>query len=203
MEYRAVLIDPPWEFRVYSAKGKGRSAESHYPTMTLDALKALNIAPILAPDCAVFVWVTWPVLFEAKALAEAWNLEYKTCAFNWVKLNKMQRDTAFTGMGYWTRSNSEPCLLFTKGKPKRKSKAVKQLLLEWTGGLFPETLATPIGEHSQKPEVVYQRIEQLVGGDSFCELFARQPRKGWTTLGNEIDGLDIQEAINREAERGK
>ena len=29
------------------------------------------------------------------------------------------------GLGFWTRSNSEVCLIGTKGHPKRVSKAVK------------------------------------------------------------------------------
>ena len=32
-KYRILYADPPWEYFTYSKTGKGRSAESHYPTM--------------------------------------------------------------------------------------------------------------------------------------------------------------------------
>jgi len=199
MRYPTVLLDPPWAFKVYSdATGHGRSAERHYSTMTLDALKAMPIPALMADDCAVFMWATWPTLPQALELGAAWGLTYKTCAFNWVKMCRLQTDKPFTGMGYWTRSNSEPCLLFTKGHPKRQSKAVSQIVLEWTDdwfGLETETLATPLQAHSQKPNAIYSRIEALVAGP-YCELFARRPWAGWDVYGNEIDGLDIADAIS-------
>jgi N6-adenosine-specific RNA methylase IME4 len=46
------------------------------------------------------------------------------------------------------------------------------------------TLA-PVGEHSVKPDEAFKRIERLYPGP-YLELFARQPREGWTVWGNEI-----------------
>lgn len=198
VRYNTLLIDPPWRFEAWDKDtGQSRSAESHYPTMTPDELKALPVPSLMADDCAVFMWATWPVLPQALALGEAWGLTYKTCAFNWIKLNKMQTDQPFTGMGYWTRSNSEPCLLFTKGSPRRLSKAVPQVMLEWTGGMFQtETIATPIQAHSQKPNAIYSRIEALVDGP-YCELFARRPWPGWSRWGNEVDStVTLETAVS-------
>ena len=49
--FGALYIDPPWRFEVWSkATGQGRSAESHYPTMTPDKLKALPIPALIAAD---------------------------------------------------------------------------------------------------------------------------------------------------------
>lgn len=185
--YAAILIDPPWEFKVWNKDtGSERSPSAHYPTMTLDDLKALPVQNLLADDCAVFMWATWPTLFDAVELASAWGLKYKTCAFNWVKMNKVQTDKPFTGMGYWTRANSEPCLLFTKGKPQRVSKAVQQIMLEWED-FETETLATPIRRHSQKPDEIYGRIEALVSGP-YLEMFARQKfSDAWDVWGNEVE----------------
>ena len=44
-----------------------------------------------------------------------------------MKTNKSEG--YFTGMGYWTRSNPEMCLLGTRGKPKRLDMSVKQLVV--------------------------------------------------------------------------
>lgn len=78
------------------------------------------------------MWGVWPKLFEAKTVMDGWCFEFKTCAFVWVKTNKrMNPDQAsffptdsfnsFWGMGWWTRANTEFCLLGTRGKPKRES----------------------------------------------------------------------------------
>lgn len=200
MKYAAIYIDPPWKYKVWSEPGSGRGglAVEHYDLMEIEEIIAIPIPDLMDKHCAVFMWSTWTHLPEAFQVGAAWGLTYKTCAFNWVKLNKMQRDTPFTGMGYWTRANSEPCLLFTKGSPHRKSKDVPQMLIDWQGGLFDdfetETIATPIGRHSEKPQAIYERIEALVPG-AYCEVFARKVRPGWDVYGNEIDGRDIREAI--------
>ena len=38
-KYQIIYADPPWNYKVYSKKGLGRSAESHYPTMSIDVYK--------------------------------------------------------------------------------------------------------------------------------------------------------------------
>ena len=102
-----------------------------------------------------------------------WGFTYKTCGFNWVKRNK-KSNTFFFGMGYWTRANSELCLIGTKGTIKRKSNKVFQIV------------DTPIEEHSKKPDVVRDRIVELVGDIPRIELFARQTANNWDCWGNEI-----------------
>jgi N6-adenosine-specific RNA methylase IME4 len=199
-KYGAIMIDPPWQFRVWSKDtGHGRSAESHYPTLDLDEMKKLPMSQLFADDCAVFMWSTFPTLPEALKLGAAWGLTYKTCAFTWIK-RTVTGNAWFTGMGYWTRSNPEPCLLFTKGNPKRKSKGVMQLIVE-NGSQLPlfeieetEAIVSPIMGHSTKPDEAYRRIEQLVNGD-YLDVFARRNRKGWDAIGNEIDGQDIRDVL--------
>lgn len=85
--------------------------------------------------------------------------------------------TPQVGMGYWTRSNTEPCLLATRGKPKRLHADVRQGII------------APRREHSRKPDGIHDRIERLVGGP-YAELFARQSRPGWDTWGNETTKFD-------------
>ncbi|MGH8580658.1 MAG: MT-A70 family methyltransferase [Gammaproteobacteria bacterium] len=46
-------------------------------------------------------------------------------------------------------------------------------------------LCAPRGGHSRKPEAFYQRVESLCPG-SKLELFARRPRTGWSSWGDEI-----------------
>src|SRR3974377_675831 len=87
-----VLCAPPWTFRVYSGKGKARSAERHYDTMTIADITALPVGAHAADDCCLFLWTSWPLLPEALAVMGAWGFAFKTCAFDWVKANNTQID---------------------------------------------------------------------------------------------------------------
>ena len=100
-KYSVIYAYPPWRYRVYSKKGLGRSAESHYPTMSLEDIKALPIGELAAKDCVLFMWITFPCMQEALQVLEAWGFEYKTTAFVWIKQNRVS-DGLFWGMGYWT-----------------------------------------------------------------------------------------------------
>lgn len=171
-------MDPPWQFKVYSDKGQGRSAERHYQTMTMEEIKNLPVCDLADKDCAMFMWTTLPVLKESFSVLERWGFEYKTVAFVWIKKNR-KADSLFWGMGYWTRSNAEVCLLATRGNPKRLAANVHQVII------------SRIEEHSRKPEEARSRIEQLMGDVPKIELFARRKAVGWDVWGNEVES-DIQ-----------
>ena len=64
-KYQVIYADPPWKYYVYSKKGLGRSAEHHYPTMSIDEIKKLPIQEIAEKDCMLFLWVTFPTLLES------------------------------------------------------------------------------------------------------------------------------------------
>jgi len=182
--YAAILCDPPWQFNVWSRDtGLGRSAEAHYRTVSTDALCALPVADLAAPDCCLFLWATWPTLPDALRLGAAWGFEYKTLAFDWLKRSR-QGTSWHVGLGFWTRANSEPCLLFTKGSPVRKSKGVRQLIVDvGQESLFPPIIDR-ITVHSAKPLEAYSRIMALVEGP-YLEMFARNAYPGWDAWGNE------------------
>ena len=42
-KYNIIYADPPWAYKVWSKKGNGRSAESHYSTMSIEDIKALPV----------------------------------------------------------------------------------------------------------------------------------------------------------------
>ena len=81
--------------------------------MSIDELCALPVPELAAKDCALFLWATFPQLPEALRLIRAWGFRYRTVAFVWLKRNR-KSPSWFYGMGYWTRSNAEICLLATK-----------------------------------------------------------------------------------------
>ena len=173
-KYKVIYADPPWQYHAYTKKEGGRSAASHYPTMNLEDIKKLPIADLADKDCALFMWVTLPCLREGLSVLDVWGFQYKTIAFVWVKMNK-KADSLFWGMGYWTRSNVEFCILATRGRPKRVSAGVHQVIM------------THIEEHSKKPQEARLRIEKLMGDVPRIELFARQKSEGWDVWGNEVE----------------
>jgi N6-adenosine-specific RNA methylase IME4 len=178
-KFSVIYADPAWTYKVWSKKGEGRTAASHYDVMALNDIKRLPVAKLADKDCALFMWATYPNLKEAFEVLEAWGFTYKTVAFTWVKKNKVS-DSWFWGMGYWTRANAEICLLATKGKPKSVSRSVHQVV------------DARIERHSKKPDEVRERIVKLMGDVPRVELFARQRCDGWAAWGNEVsDGEAI------------
>jgi N6-adenosine-specific RNA methylase IME4 len=183
--FRAGVIygDPPWPFETYSVQGRQRSPDRNYDTMTLKAIKALPIAPLAAENCALLLWGVWPKLPGVLEVITAWGFEYKTVGFVWVKTTKnaevitLDGDGLHWGMGFATRSNTEPCLYARRGRPRRLSAGVH------------EAIIAPVGEHSAKPDKAHRLIERLYPGP-YLELFARRPRDGWMTWGNEIPAAE-------------
>ncbi|MCU6718617.1 MT-A70 family methyltransferase [Porcipelethomonas ammoniilytica] len=187
-KYSIIYADPPWRYKVYSKKGLGRSAESHYPTMELEDIQALPVGELADTDCVLFMWTTIPLLKDCFSVMKAWGFEYKTVAFVWIKQNR-KSDSLFWGMGHWTRANAEFCMLATKGRPKRKSAGVHQVII------------SHIEEHSKKPDIVRHKIIELVGDLPRVELFAREKADGWDAWGNEVD-CDIEIEGYRERSGG-
>lgn len=167
--FACILADPPWNFRTWSKRGRGRSADRHYRVMALERIKAMNIPA--KKNAVLFMWATWPNLLDALQVIESWGFTYKTLGFVWMKQTKTGK--LHWGLGYWTRANSEFCLLATRGNPRRKRADVHQVIIE------------PVREHSRKPDCIYERIEQLVPGP-YLELFSRRRRRGWTSKGDEV-----------------
>lgn len=171
-KYGVILADPPWLFKTYSPKGEGKSAQRHYPCMTTTEICDLPIADVAAPDCALFLWATWPMIFDAQKVIESWGFRYSGLAWEWIKRNDRTGKYAFGG-GYGTRKNLEPLLLARRGKPVIKRRDVRDFM-------FSERR-----EHSRKPDETFDRIESMFDGP-YIELFSRESRSGWDAFGNEV-----------------
>jgi N6-adenosine-specific RNA methylase IME4 len=193
-DYGAILIDLPWPYDTYSAKGEGRSAKRHYPTMTLEEIKALPIAAYAAHDCWLFNWCPAPSTKFLIEVMEAWGFRFSGLAFSWIKTTKRAVVTPFAvtaapgamgpwhmGLGHTTRANIELCWLGSRGQPRRLDKGVRELIV------------APMREHSRKPDEIYGRIERYCAGP-YLELFARQRWPGWSSWGNQIDKFRIGDA---------
>ena len=183
-KYNIIYADPPWSYRDYTSKAvaeKNLNANSKKSVvMKYDVMKTTNICElpigdIAAEDCILFMWVTMPKLNEVFDVIKAWGFKYSTVGFTWIKKNKKNKDSNFWGMGRWTRSNAELCLIGIKGKPQRVSASVHSVI------------ESCIEEHSKKPAIVRDKIIELCGDLPRIELFARQNAEGWDCWGNETD----------------
>ena len=169
-KYNIIYADPPWS---YHGTPPQRAKVPHYKVMDMDDICSLPVIDIAADDCILFMWATYPKIDQGLRVIKEWGFEYKTCGFTWIKKNK-KADSFFWGMGMWTRSNAEVCLIGTRGKPKRHSASVHQVVYE------------RIREHSRKPDCVRDKIVELCGDLPRIELFARQKTSGWDVWGDEV-----------------
>lgn len=182
--YSLAVIDPPWKWQKWT-QGHG---ERQIPYLTMDTaqLATLPIGNILAPNAVVMLWVIDSMLPQAMQCLTAWGLTYKTVGIYWTKVRPSGRE--HMGLGYYTRANPEQCWIATKGAGiPRVSKAVRR----W--------LHAPSGAHSAKPDVFYDRMEELFGDVPRVDVFGRKARSGWDVIGDAIDGRDIRDVLRDHA----
>jgi len=171
-QYDVILADPPWPYNFSGTRNE--KTPDDYPTMAINEI--CNLSVPARETASMYLWVTWPLLFEAEKVIKAWGFEYITIGWVWVKANKSGFGF-FTGMGTYTRSNTEPCLFCARGETMKVANHGIQSLIY-----------SPIREHSRKPDEQYVKIEKLYPQASYLELFARKKRKGWDVFGNEVSG---------------
>jgi N6-adenosine-specific RNA methylase IME4 len=173
--FNVIYADPPWRYE--NILPEWGPAQLHYPTLTLERLCALEIPA--TSDAVLFLWVTNPFLRSALELVDAWGFEYKTNMV-WVKTH-----LKYPGSGFYVRGRHELLFICTKGSfvPDQTGKEPIGSVIE-----------APVGEHSQKPVVVYDIIEKMYPQGQYLELFARNRRKGWKSWGNEIEERQRQVA---------
>lgn len=175
-KYKVIMADPPWAYNQQGKTGRGVAA-NNYPTMTTEDICKLPIRDIATDDAICFMWATFPNIAAALKTMENWGFEYKTAAFVWVKKNK-KSNTNFWGMGAYTRANAEVCLLGISKNTKAKQAVINN-------GVH-QIIESPIEMHSKKPDIVRDKIIELLGDVPRIELFARQTAHGWDSWGNEI-----------------
>lgn len=182
-KYSIIYADPPWSYNDKAMQRGG--AERHYKTMSINDICRIPVHEMTQDNAILFIWTTFPKIFETEKVIDMWGFDYKTVGFVWVKTNQREKvdqlsflpkDSfdSFWGMGRWTRANAEICLIATKGRPKRESASVHQIIYE------------PIKKHSRKPNEARKRIIQLCGDLPRLELFAREKKEGFDVWGNEL-----------------
>ena len=168
MRYEIIYADPAW-----TMKEPHEEYGTPYGTMTDAEIIALPVSEIADKNSVLLMWTISSKLPIAIEAIKQWGFEYKTIAFTWIKTSKK------TGMpncrlSPYTLGATEICLLAMRGRIKRSSFRVRQVLL------------SPREAHSKKPDDIRERIVELFGNRRRIELFARQKHEGWDAWGDEI-----------------
>jgi N6-adenosine-specific RNA methylase IME4 len=168
-KYNVLLADPEWEFKVWSEKGKDRSAENHYNVSALPVIKSRPVEKISADDAVLFLWATVPMLPQALEVMTSWGFFYVS-HFIWHK-DKF-------GTGYWNRNRHELLLVGTRGHIPAPS----------MGTQYSSCIGATVGKHSEKPRVFYDMIDEYFPDLPKIELNCRgKPRPGWDGWGAETE----------------
>ena len=220
-----VYADPPWAYKQTVKQGslKRKNGTLLYPSMSIQELCDIGpeVQRVCKEDAALFLWATMPLLPEAFRVIEAWGFKYKTCFVNWVKTTKQGDRPAF-GVGYYTRSNAELCLVAVRGKiasykrllegeVPRGASSMSSIVhesapapvnfLSLLDDSSTPVVMTPRREHSRKPPVVREMITRLLGDLPRAEFFARESFPGWTVLGNDVNHFEENPEQQALAER--
>lgn len=189
--YRTIVADPPWPYGTISPSNPrcakcGHNRYNHgtsrcqcpepaweqrtyplpYKSMTVEHIEALPVAELAEPDAHLYLWTTQRFLWQAPAIARAWNFT-PAAVLIWSKPPQ--------GMGGTFVCSAEFVLFARRGslKPQRKH----------VGTVF----TWPRGRHSEKPDAFLDLVEQVSPGP-YVELFARRARFGWDYWGDESLG---------------
>jgi N6-adenosine-specific RNA methylase IME4 len=174
--YRVILADPPWKF----SSGPSRNPRNHYPTMTIEEIKALPVKDLAHPEgCRLLMWITMPLAHRIQEIIGAWGFRYSTARV-WAKLWPSEDemflypDSLARGTGYEVVGNCEMLVIAKRGRPERVPPGKQPASL-----FFARRR-----QHSRKPELIRTQMAALFDGPR-CELFSRSPAPGWDAWGNE------------------
>lgn len=210
-KFKCIVADPPWDYAGKTPPWRSTS-EQTYKLMPLEEICSLPVGDIAAGDAHLYLWAVLPMIPEAYKVVEAWGFTPETM-ITWCKPG--------VGLGGGWRGNTEHIIVARKGwssvnptcdtcggraRGIRKCSCktpiwrVKGKLLEECDSQRKSFLSTAKGtwyvaprkEHSRKPEIFQNMIEQMSPGP-YLELFSRRKRLGWTVWGDEID--DTQEGL--------
>jgi len=169
MEFRTIVADPPWDYDGDKKRHPGRSPRKlpsdYYPCIKMSRLIEMDVESLAAKNSHIYIWCTVAFVEEAHQLARAWGFSPKS-VLTWAKESY--------GVGWYFRGQTEHLVFGIRGSlPIDRSVRVSTLF------------TAPKLRHSEKPLIAYKIIEHVSPGPRL-ELFARQPRDGWSVWGNEV-----------------
>jgi mRNA (2'-O-methyladenosine-N6-)-methyltransferase len=155
-------------------------ADNKYSTMSMAELYILPVFKVIEENSVLFLWVTTNMQEEATELLKYWGFRYKTKIYWHKKFGGRKM-----GMGFWYRNAVEELWVCIRGK-------IPAFHVQ-----HPNVITARVRQHSEKPEKFRRLIMKSIPNGKYLELFARKKVKGWTTLGFEVDGLDIRDSLQQ------
>ncbi len=177
--YKVLYLDVPWKY--YGDPDKDQAAGKHYNQMPFEELAALPVRERICAPGVALIWATCPKLDEAVDLIRAWDLHYRGVAYVWVKTTQDGR--VIDGQGVRPSTVKPTTELVLVGATESVGRPLPILT-----GSQGQVVFAPRGEHSEKPNEVRWRIEELFGDVPRLEMFARRRYVGWDAWGLEADG---------------
>ncbi|KAJ2225923.1 hypothetical protein IWW45_007678 [Coemansia sp. RSA 485] len=170
-QFDVILMDPPWQL---ASQAPTRGVAIAYQQLPDVCIESLPIQ-LLQTSGFIFIWVINNKYTKAFRLMKQWGYTYVD-DIAWVKQTVNRRMAK--GHGYYLQHAKETCLVGKKGvDPPNLQRSVASDVI------FSERRG-----QSQKPEEMYEIIEQLIPGGRYLEIFGRKNnlRDYWVTIGNEL-----------------
>lgn len=178
LTFSTILLDPPWP-----EKGGGkikRGADKHFKVINkkwqmLETIVRAEPWGELGPDLHCWMWMTDNYTSWGRGILEFLGFKIHR-SFPWVK-GRM-------GIGQYARGCHENLWFATRGRG---------MTIKHPGTFRTDHLVgapSPVDSkgrviYSAKPERAHELIEAMSKGP-YLEMFARNPRDGWTVWGNEV-----------------
>ena len=169
-KYDVIYADPPWRFQEASV-ASAKAPERYYSTMSGEEIKALPVQNIAEKNAILFMWGVATLMELAYEVMRSWGF-FPEGQIIWEKISSNGKPRI--GLGGKVRYSHELLIIGHRGNPQ---KAKFQT---------PSVITAKITKHSEKPEIFSEVIEKMFPTAKRIELFARRPRIGWTSVGNQI-----------------
>lgn len=169
-EYGLIYADPPWRQR----KGGIRKVRPNqtrsldYRTLSLSDISQIIRSIPTPTDSTLFLWTIDKYLHDAEKLFSDYRLHARIV---WDKENGVA--PAFS-----IRYSHEYLLWLYKGQFIPVNQSAR--------GKYCSVIRERATIHSRKPESAYRMIEDLYPNTPRVELFARNYRTGWDSMGDQL-----------------
>ncbi|KAG7398368.1 Methyltransferase-like protein 4 [Phytophthora boehmeriae] len=174
--HKLIVMDPPWHNKSVS-RGKRYQTFDHTQLLEIDVPHIADL-----DDCILAVWVTNKPTYMTFLLEQAlpaWGFTFHACWY-WLKLAKS--GDLVTPLDSTHRLPVETMVVAYRGKDPEHEQRLRHRL----GEQMRIVLSIPL-RHSWKPPPECFFDEDVVSPtDKKIELFARELRPHWTSVGNEV-----------------
>ena len=180
-KFDVIYSDIPFDFAQVPYYKKSLAIQNQYPTLSNKDILNIDVKSIAKKDCWLYFWSTWAGLPFSLEVIKAWGFTYRTTGFVWAKKTKNGKNAKTYGR-CCTQGSTEIVLVGKRGSPKRYAQNVEQLIEALRRG------------NSQKPDEIYDRIDQVVdptvqvANQKRCNSKMDEGKKGLEDCPNYVDG---------------